>query len=224
MQILVDFLTFSDRSERFDFWLDFFEFNLDEFEDIAPARGWFYHKYFGGIHVYYGGREDIGFEFSGRGCRSLESLHKLSFDWLNFFRLLFDMNIHISRLDIACDETEGILNFDKLVMATAAHKYVSRARRRVYSQGDERNIIFGSPQSDTRLRIYDKALERSNALHDGSISDEHWIRVEMQMRNEAAMSFVRNLVTGGYDIGACFLGCPVKLSQVHDSRSGLEQQ
>lgn len=212
MQILVDFLTFSDKKEKFDFWLDFFNFDLDEFQDIAPARGWLQHKYFGGIHVYFCGRDDIGFEFSGRGCRSLESLNQLSFDWLKLFRMLFDMNIHISRLDIACDETEGILNFDKLFKSTAAHKYVCRARRRVYSQGDECCIIFGSPQSDTRLRIYDKALERSSALHDDTINDEHWIRVEMQMRNDAAMSFVRNLVTGMYDIGSCFLWCSFKLS------------
>lgn len=51
--------------------------------------------------------------------------------------------------------------------------------------GDEQEIIFGSSKSDTRLRIYNKALERG--------VDGPWIRVEFQLRDDAADSFIKNL-------------------------------
>ena len=44
---------------------------------------------------------------------------------------------------------------------------------------------FGSPKSDTLIRIYDKARERN--CPEG----EHWIRCELQLRRERAAAFVQ---------------------------------
>lgn len=161
--------------------------------------GWYKHDYFNGIHLYSEGREDIGIELSGVGCRTLESLNDCCFDWLEFLHFVveFGSDANVSRLDIACDDREGILSWSTLVKYTKSHKYISKARKRHWTDGDERIIMFGSSASDTRLRIYDKALERG--------VDGHWLRAEFQLRDKAADSFIANFLNFG-DIGYTYGG------------------
>lgn len=47
--------------------------------------GWLCHEFFGGIHLYHGGRDDAGVELSGAGCRMLETCNGNSFDWIALF-------------------------------------------------------------------------------------------------------------------------------------------
>ena len=202
MQTLIDYISFSDTSDYLDFWCEFFRFPLSESLAGHARYGWSEHRYFNGIHIHSGGREDCFFEFSGVGCRTLESLFHNEFDWLDFLNYIADKGpfstLHVSRLDIASDDTEGILSFPKLYRFTRQHKYISRSRRVFWSDGCEQQIVFGAPQSNTRLRIYNKALERG-------LSDEHWIRAEFQLRNDAAYSFLQNLKLTQH-IGKCYSG------------------
>ena len=48
-------------------------------------------------------------------------------------------------------------------------------------------VQFGSPKSDTLIRIYDKARERNCP------AGNHWIRCELQLRRERAASFIQLL-------------------------------
>jgi hypothetical protein len=164
-----------------------------------PRDGWTQHDYFNGIHLYSGGRDDIGIELSGVGCRTLESLNELAFDWYAFLRWVSEMgdSANVSRLDVAGDEEEGILNFSTMVRSTRAGKYISKSRTRHWTDGDERIIMFGASASSTRLRIYDKALERG--------IEGHWMRCEFQLRDEAADSFIANYLQYG-DIGRVYGG------------------
>lgn len=146
------------------------------------SYGWDNHLYYHGLHLRYGGRDDINIEMSGTGCRFLEECNDCDFNWLAFLDFLKNLKTcNISRLDVACDDKDKILNMRKLYSHTQSRKYISRARRCVWMNGDEQEIIFGSSKSNTRLRIYNKALERG--------VDEHWIRAEFQFRDEAADSF-----------------------------------
>ena len=52
----------------------------------------------------------------------------------------------------------------------------------------EEAVYFGSPKSDRRLRIYNKALEQGIAAP--------WIRCEMQLRNNCATSLYLNYING----------------------------
>ena len=153
-----------------------------------PRDGWQRHDYFNGIHLYSMGRDDVGIELSGVGCRTVESLNDLAFDWISLFQWVTEQgsDANVSRLDVACDEKEGILDFDKLVKFTKSGKYISKARKRHWTDGDEQIIMFGSSASDTRLRIYNKALERETT--------GHWMRCEFQLRDNAADSFIANLL------------------------------
>ena len=72
------------------------------------------------------------------------------------------------------------------------------------------SVDIGSHQSDVMIRIYDKLAERLSKLRSESdkekIKDEipHWIRIELQMRDERAKEFVRHL--SGTDIGLAYTG------------------
>lgn len=202
MQTLIDYLSFSDCADRLDYWLEFFHLPLTDFQTGRPRYGWSEHQFFSGIHVYTGTRSDVFFEFSGVGCRTLETIHHNQFNWLHLLSLLasydFSSACHVTRLDVACDDTDGVLCFPELYLFTQQRKYITKARRVFWTDGSEQEIMFGSPKSDTRLRIYNKALERG-------VPDEHWIRSEFQLRNDAAFSFLQNL-KNTRNIGSCYSG------------------
>lgn len=158
-----------------------------------------YHEFFGGMHVYHGGRDDVGIELSGSGCRMLESCNGNSFDWLGLFRYIMEQGdeMNISRLDVAGDDKDGVLTLGKITQQTRTRKYICKARRRVWMGGNEEEVIFGASSSSTRLRIYNKALERG--------VEGPWVRVEFQLRDEAADSFILNLLRLG-EIGPTYGG------------------
>lgn len=81
--------------------------------------------------------------------------------------------------------------------STTGNTFVAKATKRIWIDGDEREIMWGASSSSTRLRIYDKALERG--------VDGHWIRAEFQFRDEAADSFIANYLSFG-DIGLTYGG------------------
>lgn len=198
MDILVDYLTFTFPYDDLNKWCDDCGLIGIAYELGKSRYGWSEHNYYNGIHLYLGDRIDACIELSGIGCRTLETLNNNSFDWLSLFRALVDDEAaHVSRLDIACDDRECLLNFSELFDYTSSRKYISRARHCTWTNGDEQIVYYGSSQSDTRLRIYNKAMERG--VH------EHWIRAEFQFRNDAALSFLLNLLHYG-DIGVTYSG------------------
>jgi DNA relaxase NicK len=129
----------------------------------------------------------------------LETCHGGDFDWVGLFDELVyhGEDVNISRLDIAGDDKDEILSIPKLVRHTQLRKYISKARRCVWIDGDEQEILFGATSSSTRLRIYNKALERG--------VDGHWIRAEFQLRDKSADSFIANLLHRR-DIGLVYGG------------------
>ena len=207
MQVLVDALTFTDRERFWDEWAN--ELGITNLSYVmSKSRYQFtFHLYAKGVNIYQAG--DAGdtadpnrmccIELSGTGCRLLESLNP-GFDWMSFLlRLHASPSVHISRLDIAGDETEGFLTFKRLYAYTRSRRYITRARKCKYIDGDEQEVLFGSGKSDTLLRIYNKALERG--ITDGT----HWTRAEFQFRNDQAGSFVANLANQ-QDIGKTYAG------------------
>lgn len=164
-------------------------------------NGYPFRLSFDGINILYGARDDMGvcLTMSGQGCRAFESYG--TNDWLGLFRFLVEgvegEDINITRIDLAFDDHTGILDIDTLVDDTDDHFYVSKSRWWKVEYGSEGTSIYhGSPRSNTRIRIYDKAAERG--MHDGT----HWIRVELQLRDEIASSCVDQLTRS--DVGDTF--------------------
>lgn len=200
MEVLIDYLKFTSKVHN---WTDFIELlGLESvvWQQGKAREGWTLHEYSNGIHIYHGGRDYVGVELSGAGCRMLETCNKNIFDWCELFAYIREhgKDMNISRLDVAGDDKDGILTLGKVTRYTMQGKYISKARRRVWISGDEEEVIFGAPSSSTRLRIYNKALERG--------VDGPWVRVEFQLRDDAADSFVLNLLQHGGEIGPTYSG------------------
>lgn len=152
---------------------------------------------FNGVNILYEGRlneageDDMGVcvEVSGQGCRALETYGKI--EWISFLSFLMeDFNeFHITRIDLAYDDHTGVLNKLQLKLDTDDGNYRARFNSWEIRYGNRGfSIYHGSNQSQVRIRIYDKAAERG--LLDGT----HWIRVEIQLRDENAEGAARALI------------------------------
>jgi phage replication initiation protein len=108
-----------------------------------------------------------------------------------------NLGMRLSRLDLAADDLKGTLNFDAIENSVRCVHFVSRwtkvRRFEEIENGQSlgRTYYFGSPSSDTQIRIYDKAAERRAA---GENFVGHWIRVEMQLRDERAHKAAEHIV------------------------------
>ena len=155
-----------------------------------------------GITIMSGGQEEMGIclEMSGQGCRAFESYSDLT--WLQLISFLMEplFEFKITRLDLAYDDHTGILDIGQILDDTDNHFYRSRSRWWKVEYGSCGTTIYhGSPQSNFRCRIYDKAAERG--LLDGT----HWIRVESQLRENNASGALASILEL-QNIGSVFSG------------------
>lgn len=158
-----------------------------------------------GISICFGGRDDIYIQMSGTGCRAWESLNP-GMSWEQYISFLQQTycSLHFSRVDIACD-TFDLLDISKIQRYTMAQKYVSKWRTYLVQCGNKENsVIFGASSSDFRCRIYDKTAERQQATGREDVPDQ-WVRVEFQLRNKAAASFLNSWQRIG-NLSDTFLG------------------
>lgn len=181
-------------------------------ELVNGANGYKDRYYYDHISIHFNGREDMGVwcELSGQGCRVFETLGHGNYDLL-FGEILDNPDeMNLTRLDIAYDDHTGVLDFPQLVRDTMDLDeegrpvcFVSRFQKRevVWSHEDFQlpamSVQHGRKGSDVMIRIYDKAMERG-------FSDRHWIRTELQLRDDRAVEFVRKL--RGNDIGGLYRG------------------
>lgn len=193
--ILIDWITFTTKIwsvEQIKGQLGL----LDQDWDIRDHGFHGYHmaEVFNGVTVMYDGRlnqdgvDDMGIcvEISGQGCRALETFGGI--EWLPFlsFVMAEDNEFHVTRLDLAFDDHTGILDRLQLINDTDDHNYRSKFRTWEVRYGTKGFTIYhGSKQSAAMIRIYDKAAER------GLIDGTHWIRVEIQLRDENAAGAIR---------------------------------
>lgn len=133
---------------------------------------------------------DVFLNLSGTGCRTIEQLNP-DFRWhtwlMSYYEEVYARTAHISRIDVAGDDTEEeILDIDLIREYAMQDRFVCKSKVLPdvrYRRTEE--VYFGSPKSDRFLRIYNKALERG-------LPDTHWVRCEFQLRNDNATSFFLN--------------------------------
>lgn len=197
--ILYDWLSFTSKES--DPWYFVHLLGLSEvpWETIKGARGYQDRLYFNCISIHFNGREDMGIwcEMSGQGCRAFESLTTLPEKWETLFKRIVNLKLNITRLDVAYDDHSGMLDIDEIIQDTRHKEYVSKSEYwEIIESSKGQSLQFGSPQSDTLIRIYDKARERN--CPEG----EHWIRCELQLRRDRAIAFTQL----GLSIGQSFCG------------------
>lgn len=168
-------------------------------DHIKGAHGYKDRLYFNCISIHYNGSADMGvwLELSGQGCRAFETIGHADYDHL--FRIVADnpQQMKITRLDVAFDDHTGLLDMNALIADTLCGNYVAKANSWECIQSSKgTSVIIGSRQSPVLIRIYDKAAERN--ITDGT----HWIRIELQLRDDRAIEFVNK----PYDVGETFSG------------------
>lgn len=197
--VLYDWLSFTSKQHTPEELIQALGLEKCPWTETKGARGYMDRLYFGCISIHYNGREDMGVwcEMSGQGCRNFEDLTTLSGKWDELLHFIHENALHMTRLDVAYDDHTGILDIDKIAQDTQDQHFISRMRYwETVRSANGVSVMIGSPQSKTRIRIYDKAAER------GCADGEHWVRVELQLRDGRAEEFSKIPM----DVGEAFAG------------------
>lgn len=156
---------------------------------------------------------------SGSGCRTFETYG--TGDWSSLFAYLTrdvfagldDPGVsydgykayNITRLDLAFDDHEGVLDIYQIEADTFERNFTTKFKQTMVIRSDDLNtdivglnVQFGSNASMIKLRIYDKAAERH-------IQNLHWVRSELQLRDDRASNAVKALVRGD-SVGDVYCG------------------
>jgi len=187
-KILIDWLTFTSKIHSITDLMDLLGFDHSLFSCMVGRYGYRWRMVCGNVSILYdGGKEDMGVcvEMSGQGCRDFESFG--SGDYQAIFNEIKNNpdDMRITRIDIAFDDLTGILDIDTICEDSRFDNWVSRWSDPMVIYCKKGNSVqFGSRSSETYLRIYDKALERG--YKDG----RHWVRVEIVLKRDRAMSFI----------------------------------
>lgn len=175
---------------------------------------------FNGITIMYGAdeeryykdpskaRKDMGIclNFSGTGCRTFETYGHG--DWFRLFSEFFTIrdsgwrekkdgtkfSYNITRVDLAFDDHTGILDIYRIEDDLKLRYYTSKSKYAESTWSDNQDsdiqglsLQVGADSSDIKIRIYDKAAERG-------FKDRHWIRVELQLRDDRATAAVSSML------------------------------
>jgi putative DNA relaxase len=128
-------------------------------------------------------------------------------DYVTYAQRLYALGAKFTRVDLAADDTQGILNMEMIVQAVELGHFVSTAKKKpeqiIDYEGVGRTFYFGRAQSKTRIRLYDKAAEQHAR---GKLYVGHWIRVETQLRAERADAAVRYILEHPTDFQAQVCG------------------
>lgn len=163
-------------------------------------------------------RHDMGIcvNFYGQGCRAFETEGG---DWLHLFKRFNgsipwaavhespvdfcrafkkERRFNITRLDLAFDDHNDLLNIYRIECDVKERNYVSKSTHVDCNWSDDQktdiqglSIGIGSLKSKVYVRIYDKAAERG-------FKDRHWIRVELQLRDDRALVAMAHILDSGH--------------------------
>ena len=197
-RLIIDWLSFTTKRHAVKDLFPLLGIDPRLFETVNGSKGFRFRQYFGGISIHHQAYqienvvegEWVWLEMSGQGCRTFETHGNGDFE--KFFALARGdpENIHITRCDIAFDDTTGVFNMDTLNEETRLQNYTSRIQAwesRYTYKGN--TVYFGSRFSNILIRIYDKARERGYDEKDNL----HWIRCELQLKDENALGFARRI-------------------------------
>ena len=212
--VLLDWLSITSKIHTPQHFIELLGMQDCDWQEIQGANGYRDRLYYDHCSIHYNGREDMGvwLELSGQGCRVFESLGHGDYNILFQEVVSEPSDMHVTRLDLAFDDHSGILDMPTLMADTMAIGddrkplcFVSRFRKRevVWSHEDDLypavSVQHGRKSSDTMIRIYDKAMER------GYLDGRHWIRLELQLRDDRAFQAVERLFSGEA-VGPLMLG------------------
>ena len=164
-KVLYDWLTFSTKIHSLFDIIDMLGLQDIKFEQMRGRYCYADRLNYDGINIMYNGREDMGIcvEMSGQGCRDFETYGNGDFQSI-FDMILENWNadvekrqMNISRLDVAYDDFDNILDLGYYMQACQKGDYVSRCHDyEVIASNKGCSVCHGSRrQSDVFIRMYD---------------------------------------------------------------------
>lgn len=186
--VIYDWLSFTSKKHSPEQIIDALGLSHVPWVESKGARGYRSKKYFSSINIHYDGREDMGVwcEMTGQGCRTFETLSTRFSDgdsWVDMFKWIHENGCKLTRLDVAYDDHTGVLPIDTIFDDTRDMKWIGKSDYAEWMGSTKGTCItVGAPISKVRIRIYDKAAEKH-------IPDKHWIRCELQLRDDRAQAF-----------------------------------
>ena len=218
--IIFDWLSFTSLSDGVEDLKSMLGLSHVQWIDMPHAfNGYLHSIYFNGITIcwgvpdFWGKTREADFHkdttyvnMSGSGCRAYET-HSTNCDWDSLFELFASCeDYHITRLDVAYDDFVGVLDMNILHAESLQRDHMITTFRRGYwelgilNADKEKTVYFGSKHSNLLFRIYDKKEERNRT------DLAHWVRWEMQLRDDRACTFVTQYIAHNYNIGEVFAG------------------
>lgn len=201
---VIDWLGFTVKNtEKLSYFLEIMNLKYDDFTEMPKGMlGYKKQNRFSHIGLLEEGREDMGFHFelSGQGVREFEEL--IGRSWEEWFILALKAGANFTRIDLALDDIKkesryGYFTVKKILKCVRNSECVS-----LCTVGQERTeydlltgktvsstVYIGSEKSRIRFRIYDKAAQQG-------YMDGHWVRTEIQARNERAQVIAEQLSLG----------------------------
>ena len=188
---------------------------------LTGVRGYAWRQHCNSVSVHYGKRPEVWLEMSGSGCRAFEDLGHGDFEHLFDLYRENPEEINLTRIDVAFDDFEGVLSMEQLFLDTYFRReYISKACKTTSELSqfvsdpdlDGKTIVFGAPKSEILIRIYDKRAERLGILKTKAEKEEfkknvsHWVRVELQLRDERAKQWAKQIGERKLTIGEMFSG------------------
>ena len=175
-KILIDYFSFTVSQLDMSDLLELFGFKDLVFIPLKGNRGYADKMYCDGVNIHYNKTSDemadLWVEMSGQGCRVFESYGHG--DWIYLFsNLLSNETINITRLDVAYDDFNGLLDLDEIVADVLSQHFISKSRSKRYKSGswdvhlssEGTCVTIGKSKSNLSCRIYDKAAERNCNSH-----------------------------------------------------------
>lgn len=190
-RVIYDWLTFTTKIHDLDSVMVMLGLCDVTFKQYSGRYGYADRLSFEGVNILYNGRDDMGIcvEMSGKGCRTFETYGNGDYDKL-FSEILLNIgckDMNITRLDVAYDDFEGVLDLYYLMQAAQRGDYVSRLHDiEVVFSNKGCSVNHGNRyDSNVFIRIYDKKMEQKRE------DIEHWIRCEMKLKDCCAKGFLK---------------------------------
>lgn len=224
-------ITISDsidqNSEEFELLLlENLGYKIKEFESI-PGR-YFYNSGLslgGYVNVYYNDiKKDVhrnssmsrNYVWTGQGCTDLAQ--KIDSDWNSFFKLLLDLKAKITRLDLALDDYNAVVDFEKMERKLKSGDYRSSKKSyNVIKEADVNGevkghtIYLGSRSRSAKgcyfMRCYDKYAQYKSKAQippEEAIKTGKWQRYEISYTKKKAHKVVEGLALYGQSISSVF--------------------
>ena len=194
-RVIYDWLTFTSKIHSLPDVIEFLGLSDVKFDSFRGRYCYQDRLHYDGINILFNGHDDMGIcvEMSGQGCRSFETYG--NGDYENIFEMVSEnysytaeeRQANISRLDIAYDDFDGVLDLKYYMSAAQNFDYVSRLKDiEVIFSNKGCSVCHGSRlQSNVYIRMYDKKMEK------GRTDLDHWIRCELKLRDETALGFIK---------------------------------